>query len=663
MRYLALCCDYDGTLATRGRLLPDTIAALERLIASGRRLIMVTGRELDDLQSVCDRLDLFEYVVAENGALLYHPATRAEKTLGPRPPDEFAERLRAGGVERISQGRVIVATWEPWETVVLETIRDMGLELQVIFNKGAVMVLPAGVNKATGLAAALEALGLSAHNAIAIGDAENDHALLRSCEFSVAVSNALPKLKESADLVTEADHGAGVAELIDAILKDDLASFEPRLERHHVLLGTDKKGGDVAIPPYGQNVLLVGTSGSGKSTLTTGFLERLAEKKYTFCLIDPEGDYETFAEAVAIGTPTRPPSVDEIVQILSKPNASCIANIVGLPIADRPGFFASLAPRIQELRARSGHPHWIVIDEAHHLLPAEWQPGPLALPEKLSGVWQVTVHPDLIVPKALGDVTSLIAVGKQPLEAFEEFGRVCERQVPRVQDGELEPGEAVMWCVSSGDAVRRLKIAPSHTERRRHTRKYAEGELPPERSFFFRGPENKLKLRAHNLILFLQMADGVDPDTWSHHLKQGDYSEWIRNAIKDDELADQIREIEQNDQLTPDDSLRMVREAVEKRYTLPAAAPPPETPKASKQEGSSKPRPPSRPRGLDQKSEPAFPPIISRRASGIVGWPYDRNLSWNACHFRGELASTPGGGGFAAIQSSRSLRIINLPSV
>jgi HAD superfamily hydrolase (TIGR01484 family) len=592
MRYLALCCDYDGTLATHGRLLPETVEALERLIASGRRLIMVTGRELDDLQTVCDRLDLFEYVVAENGALLYHPATRAEKTLGPRPPDEFAARLRAQGVDRVSQGRVIVATWEPFETIVLETIRDMGLELQVIFNKGAVMVLPAGVNKATGLACALEALSLSAHNAIAIGDAENDHALLRSCEFSVAVANALPKLKESADLVTEADHGAGVAELIDAILKDDLASYEPRLRRHHVLLGTDAEGEgeEVALPPHGQNVLLVGTSGSGKSTLTTGFLERLAEKKYTFCLIDPEGDYENFADAVAIGTPTRPPSVEEIVQLLAKQNTSCVANIVGLPIADRPGFFASLAPRLQELRARSGRPHWIVIDEAHHLLPAEWQPGPLALPEKLSGVWQVTVHPDLIAPKALADVTTLIAVGKQPVEAFQEYGEVCKRTVPQMGDLQLEPGEAVMWCLTGKEPVRRLKIAPSHTERRRHTRKYAEGELPPERSFYFRGPQNKLKLRAHNLILFLQMAEGVDEETWLHHLRSNDYSEWLRGAIKDEELAEQIRNIEQDEKLSAEESLRLVREAIEQRYTLPATASPPETPKASKQEGSAVPR-------------------------------------------------------------------------
>jgi hypothetical protein len=588
MRYLALCCDYDGTLATHGKLLPDTVKALERLVASGRRLLMVTGRELDDLQRVCDRLDLFEYVVAENGALLYHPATRAEKALAVRPPDEFIATLKERGVNPVSAGRVIVATWEPYETIVLQTIRDLGLELQVIFNKGAVMVLPASVNKATGLASALEHLGLSPHNAVGIGDAENDHALLRLCECAVAVSNALPKLKDAADIVTTADHGAGVAELINSLLEDDLASFEPRLQRHHLLVGTRDDGTEVKLPPYAQNVLLVGTSGSGKSALATGFLERLAEQKYTFCIIDPEGDYGPFADAVTLGAPTRPPTVEEIVQVLAKPAGSCIVNLVGLPIADRPGFFASLAPRLQEQRTRTGRPHWLVIDEAHHLLPAEWEPGPMALPEKLTGILQISVHPDLIAPKALCDVRTLIVVGKNPEQAFRELGRVCECAVPDVEAQALEPGQALLWNRDRGAAPVRLKIAPSQSEHQRHTRKYAEGELPPERSFFFRGPDRKLNLRARNLIQFLQLAEGVDEDTWAHHLREGHYSAWLRNAIKDPELADTVGGVERNGALTGEQSREQVKKAVEEKYTLPAGAGPPATPRASSREGSEK---------------------------------------------------------------------------
>ena len=186
MRYLALCCDYDGTIAHHGRVDEPTLAALKRLRESGRQLVLVTGRELDDLQKLFPHLDLFARIVAENGALLYRPETREEQPLDEAPPQSFVDKLIERGVGPMSVGRVIVATWEPHEKTVLETIRDCGLELQVIFNKGAVMVLPAGVNKATGLRAALAELNLSPHNAVAVGDAENDHAFFSICECAAA---------------------------------------------------------------------------------------------------------------------------------------------------------------------------------------------------------------------------------------------------------------------------------------------------------------------------------------------------------------------------------------------------------------------------------------------------------------------------------------------
>ena len=147
------------------------------------------------------------------------------------------------------------------KTTVLEVIRDHGLELQVIFNKGAVMVLPSGVNKATGLSAALAELGLSPHNAVGVGDAENDHAFLKLCECAVAVANALPSLKEQADLVTRGDHGAGVVELIDRMLADG-----PRRTGSRGSAATTSRsaraadGSEVSLRPYGVNVLLAGSS-------------------------------------------------------------------------------------------------------------------------------------------------------------------------------------------------------------------------------------------------------------------------------------------------------------------------------------------------------------------------------------------------------------------
>ena len=223
MPFLALACDYDGTLACDGVVEAKTLDALRRLRATGRKLILVTGRELSDLQTVFSDVQLFDRVVVENGALLYRPASGEMRVLGNAPPAAFVEALRRHGVEHVSVGHVIVATGRPHETVVLKTIRDMGLELQVIFNKDAVMVLPSGVNKATGLSVALDEMGLSPEKIVGIGDAENDHAFLHLCGCAVAVANALPALKEAADMVTRGDHGAGVREVIEGLVEDDLA--------------------------------------------------------------------------------------------------------------------------------------------------------------------------------------------------------------------------------------------------------------------------------------------------------------------------------------------------------------------------------------------------------------------------------------------------------
>lgn len=228
MRYHALACDYDGTLACAGQVEQPTLAALERFRATGRKTILVTGRELEELQAIFPQTALFDAVVAENGAVLYRPASREVKLLGPAPPPELMESLRRRQVAPVAVGHVIVATRRPHEAAALQVIHDLGLELQVVFNKGAVMILPTGINKATGLEAALKLLDLSPHQVVGIGDAENDHSLLALCECAVAVANALPALKERADLVTNGHDGAGVVELIDAILDNDLRNLRPR---------------------------------------------------------------------------------------------------------------------------------------------------------------------------------------------------------------------------------------------------------------------------------------------------------------------------------------------------------------------------------------------------------------------------------------------------
>lgn len=566
MYFLALATDYDGTLAHGGVVSSETLAALRRLKETGRRLILVSGRELDDLQRVFRELDVFDRIVAENGALLYDPAARVERLLAEPPPPLFVERLESRRIEPLSVGRVIVATWEPQEKLVLDVIRELGLELQIVFNKGAVMILPAGVNKASGLAAALDDLGLSAHNVVGVGDAENDHAFMAACGCGVAVANALPMLKAEADHVLEGSHGAGVEELIDLMIADDTVLVSAR---HGIDVGTDSDGTDVLLEPHRGSVLIAGTSGVGKSTLATALTERMAERCFEFCVLDPEGDYDELENAVTVGDTVTAPQIDEVLKLLEHLGTNVVVNTQCFTMAERPTYFAQLLPQIASLRARTGRPHWLLIDEAHHLLPANRADFPLLMPENLPGVVLITVHPEAVSPAALETVETVLAIGEHAdgviAAVCNVIGRSPPERVPAAGNDEI-----VVYDVRTGAAPRVLRAATPSQKRRRHTRKYAEGRLGEDRSFYFRGPHERLNLRAHNLMLFVELGAGVDDETWEHHRKAGDYSAWFRNVIKDDELAREAADIEADSTLDARDSRERIAAAVRRRYTVPA---------------------------------------------------------------------------------------------
>jgi hydroxymethylpyrimidine pyrophosphatase-like HAD family hydrolase len=221
MRYEALATDYDGTIARDGKVDEPTVQALRHARDNGLRLVMVTGRELTDLFNNFEHPDLFERIVAENGAVLYDPATKHAQSISGPPPPALVELLERQAVP-LSVGHSIVATVEPYEHQVLAAIRELGLEWHVIFNKGSVMALPADVTKATGLAPALAALGVSPDRTVGVGDAENDQAFLKMCGLAVAVDDALPAVKAMADVVTAGSHGQGVSELITRLLAGEL---------------------------------------------------------------------------------------------------------------------------------------------------------------------------------------------------------------------------------------------------------------------------------------------------------------------------------------------------------------------------------------------------------------------------------------------------------
>ena len=571
MRYLVLACDFDGTIATDGTVRDETLAALRRLRDSGRKIVLVTGREMEDLLKVFSALEVFDRVVAENGGVLYRPTSREYRALGEPPSAAFVEALRARKVSPLAIGRCIVSTWQPNESVVLEVIRDLGLELQVIFNKGAVMVLPSGLNKATGLEAALLELGLSHHNCVGVGDAENDHAFMRISECGVAVANALPLVRERADWVTPSRNGDGVAQLVDRMIAEDLAGLSDRLARHAVVLGSRADGREIRLDPYGVGMLIAGSSGSGKSTFATGVLERLAGQGYQFCIVDPEGDYALFENTIVLGDKEHAPTVAGVLDVLEQPDRNVVVNLLGLGLDERPAFFSRLLPGLQDLRSRTGRPHWIVIDEAHHLLPAPSSLVSVTLPRSLAGMILITVHPEQVNPAVLGSIDLAVTIGRSAEETMRVFGETVGAPRLTVPPAGGEGGQALLWQLrpEARDPAWLRPVAP-RSEHRRHVRKYATGELGEDKSFYFRGPAGQLKLRAQNLVLFIQLAAGVDDETWTHHLRNRDYSRWFREAIKDEGLAAEAAAVEADASLPPEDSRRLIRAAIERRYTLPS---------------------------------------------------------------------------------------------
>jgi HAD superfamily hydrolase (TIGR01484 family) len=564
MLIAAFAFDYDGTIAENGKVDEATVAALRRLKGAGRKILLVTGRELPDLQRAFPLFGEFDVIVAENGALLYLPSTAEERPLGAPPPAEFIAALRRREVTPLSLGRSIIATWQPNETKVLDAIQELGLEWQIIFNKGAVMCLPPGVNKASGLAAALELLELSALNVVATGDAENDHAFITACGCSVAVANAIESIKAEADIVTSGARGRGIVELVERFLDGD--GLVGGLRRHDVLLGSDLRERPVGLQDDAA-ILIAGSSGIGKSRLASALIERMQLHGFQICVIDPEGDYEGLTDTISLGDPNRAPLDSEAFDVLRKPSANLVVNLLGIALPDRPVFFSKLLSGLVEFRSKFGRPHWIVVDEAHHLVPAEAAPS-LFLPGKLPGTILITAEPERLAKNALETTNAIVAVGA---EAANVIASYCDALGLKAPDTPSPPDDdaVLFWDRTKDTPPMIVKVEGPSSEHRRHVRKYAKGTLGEDKSFYFRGPEGKLNLRAQNVSTFLQMADGVDDETWLFHLRQKDYSQWFRQAIKDDDAADEIERVE-----TADSEAMASREEIDKiisrRYTAPA---------------------------------------------------------------------------------------------
>jgi len=559
MHFLALAVDYDGTIAENGSVPAQVCASLTTLKNSGRKLLLVTGRELQALKHHFPHLDLFDLVVAENGALLYDPVTDTEELIAEPASMDLVSRLRGKGVSPLSVGRSVIATWHPWEEAVINSIRELGLELQMTFNKDAIMVLPPGVNKASGLAAALRTLGICELNVVGVGDAENDHSFLSICGCSAAVSNAIDSIKASADVCLSLDHGRGVCELVDMLLEKD-ATLVP-IERIGLELGQTLDAHKVWMPA--ESVLLViGNSGSGKSSYVTWLTERMVQAHQGFCIIDPEGDYLTLEDAVTVGGLTVPPTTEESVHHLLQAQLNVVVSALALDPPARIQLFGEMLPFIQDLRRVSGRPYWLIVDEAHYMLPhcAVWPPGFLGN----MGAIIVAVDFDQVCPAVLEGVNVLVTLGSTARELVEQFAKRIQRRCPDFPERSPGPEYACLWDLRNDKDVVLLNQLRPTQKHHRHSGKYVAGDVGAWHAFRF----STLCQSASNLTEFLSLSTRLEDTALRGYMNAGDFSKWFREIIRDDVLANKTHQVETDATLAPKEALTQISHLVHSRYHL-----------------------------------------------------------------------------------------------
>jgi hydroxymethylpyrimidine pyrophosphatase-like HAD family hydrolase len=557
--------DYDGTIADNGVLHPEVRAAIAEIRASGLTVVLATGRILSDLQGVLGDLRVVDAVVAENGAVLAFPESGRSTALG-AAPDSFVAALRQRNVQ-VTVGECVVETDASAAPIVLDLVRQMELPLVLAFNAGRLMVLPQGMSKATGLNAALRALRLSEHNAIAIGNAENDHAMLTACEVGVAVSWGSPALREVADEVIDGDGPAAVADYLRR-LRPPAGMPIGGPDRHRVLLGALPSGDALSLAVRGRNVLVAGDPRSGKSWLTGLLCEQLILQHYCVCVVDPEGDYrplEALPRVVAFGGSSSPPRPYEVARTLRHPDVSMVIDLSHLKHEEKRDYVQTLLPLLAALRNRGGIPHRIVLDEAHYFV--EGPDGRLLLDLDAGGYTLATYRPAQLAPSVLA------AAGVVLLTRTTDLSGLRALHAEEVADGvgRLSLGEAMLLpsCDESPNQPMAFRIAPRLTEHVRHRQKYLDIPVADRHAFVFTSHNRPLGCKVQTLTEFGAFLSECPPPVLAGHLDRGDVSRWVGDVFGDYVLAGRIYALEQLHRMgRPLDAADALRQLVDERYTL-----------------------------------------------------------------------------------------------
>lgn len=550
--FQAVATDLDGTLTT-GEVVPaEVMAVLASLRLESVRSVLVTGRTRAELERSFPGLaSTFDAVVAENGAVL---TTYLGSRLLALPIEGTLELALSDRGIHMVRGEVLLACSADHSATVAEEIGRLGLDAQLIHNRAALMVLPAGVSKGTGLRAALAELGLSAHNTIAVGDAENDLALLEVAEVGVAVANAVPSLRAHADLVLNESSAEGVNRLLKGPLLSGTERFCPA--RRWLQIGTFDDGSPTLLPGSQANILITGQSGYGKSYLGGLMVEAWMQAEYRVLVIDPEGDHSGLTQLPGMflvgGNSPLPAPAEVVDRLISN---SVVLDLSQLGSADKVRYSRRILEAADLSRTTRGIPHWVLIDEAHLLMP---DPDFAAQLQRLACRGEALVT---FQPEALPDEVAKLIDITMSVPATDQRHGTWSRSSPRA-------------TLEVEGRVRSFTAASRRTRHTRHRRKYANAELSPHQRFYFHTSESESVVSAANLTEFVSQLGSVHREVVAYHLARGDFSRWIAGTLQDSRLSQHIAIIEHDAQaaqaLNIEHARQRLTEAVSTRYFMGA---------------------------------------------------------------------------------------------
>jgi hydroxymethylpyrimidine pyrophosphatase-like HAD family hydrolase len=549
MKLKAIALDYDGTIATDGVFNHSVRAALPAVRQRGVSLVLATGRRLNDLRRVAGNLECFDAIVAENGAVLHFPASGQHIVLGRPPHQAVLDDLERHGVD-FTVGETIVETDAGMAVKALETVRRLEQPLVLAFNRSRLMLLPQGISKSTGLRHALNALRLSLHNTIGVGDAENDHDLLDACEVGAAAAWGSRALREVADDIIEGAGPEAVAGYLRRVSSQ--ARLAPaQMGRRRLMLGFTDAGEAVQPAVRGRTIFIAGEPGTGKSWLAGLLCEQLILQGYCMCIIDPEGDYQSLGSlpgVVTLGGDDPPPSVRELTRALQHPDISVFIDLAKLARGEKTEYLRMLLPTLAAFRRRTGLPHKILVDEAHYYL-GEPHGGTL-FDAELGSYILVTYQISALARAIQNSRDALIFVTREnDPEELATFTRMCECRSPGVSINvealqDLHANEAALLPGpdNAGD-IRRFRVMPRLTTHVRHRVKYLDMGVIDSKAFVFTRDGHE-DARAQTLREFIALLSREPESTLDPHLTRHDFSRWLSEVFRDGSVAARVRALE-----------------------------------------------------------------------------------------------------------------------